>query len=161
MEAALSALDDARSLDARRVRRDLAEMAFVHAVELPTARDTGTLEGDLVALGERIAELTARDSARAALAGLVAELAGDPDLSSALEERLFIAERRYVAVVLERACARGELGRGTDPELVRRLLIGPIVFMPLFAPTAQPRPRDLARLVVAGLLLTHPPEVDQ
>lgn len=142
--------------------RSKAEMIFaavVHSAELPTSVDSGALEGDLVALAERIAELTGTDQARAALAGLVAELAGDPELATALEDRMFAGERRYVALILERACARGELGRGADPELVRRLLVGPIVFTPLFAPTAQPRPRDIARLVVAGLHATHPPEV--
>jgi AcrR family transcriptional regulator len=141
--------------------RSKAEMIFaavVHSAELPAPVDSGTLEDDLVALAERIAELTGTDQARAALAGLVAELAGDPELAKALEDRLFGAERRYVALILERACGRGELGRGADPELVRRLLVGPIAFTPLFTPTAQPRPRDVARLVSAGLLTTHPPE---
>jgi AcrR family transcriptional regulator len=141
--------------------RSKAEMIFaavVHSAELPAPVDSGTLEGDLVALAERIADLTATDQARAALAGLVAELASDPELAGALEDRLFAAERRYVSLILERACARGELARGADPDLVRRLLVGPIAFTPLFAPTAQPRPRDVARLVAAGLLTTHPPE---
>jgi AcrR family transcriptional regulator len=142
--------------------RSKAEMVFaavVHSAELPPPVDRGTLEGDLAALAERIAAITGTDQARAALAGLVAELAGEPELATALEDRLFAAERRYVALILERACARGELGRGADPELVRRLLVGPIAFTPLFAPTAQPRPREVARLVAAGLLTTHPPEV--
>jgi AcrR family transcriptional regulator len=142
--------------------RSKAEMIFaavVHSAELPTPVDSGTLEGDLVALAERIAALTGTAQARAALAGLVAELAGDPELARALEDRLFAAERRYVSLILERARARGELGRGADPELVRRLLVGPIAFAPLFAPTAQPRPREVARLVAAGLRTTHPPEV--
>jgi AcrR family transcriptional regulator len=142
--------------------RSKAEMVFaavVHSDELPTPVDTGTLEGDLVALAERIADLTGTDQARAALAGLVGELAGDPELATALENRLFAAERRYVALILERARARGELGRGADPELVRRLLVAAIALTPLFAPKPQPRPRDVARLVAAGLLTTHPPEV--
>jgi AcrR family transcriptional regulator len=141
--------------------RSKAEMVFaavVHSADLPTPVDSGTLEGDLVALAERIADLTGTDHARAALAGLVAEMAGDPELARALEDRMFAAKRRYLALILERARARGELGRA-DPELVRRLLVGPIALTPLFAPTAQPRPRDVARLVAAGLLATHPPEV--
>jgi AcrR family transcriptional regulator len=141
--------------------RSKAEMVFaavVHSAELPSPVDSGTLEGDLVALADRIAELTRTDQARAALAGLVAELAGDPQLATALEDRLFAAERRYIALILERARARAELGPGADSELVRRLLVGPIAFTPLFAPTAQPRPREVAHLVAAGLLTTHPPE---
>ncbi|HZA89739.1 MAG TPA: TetR/AcrR family transcriptional regulator [Solirubrobacterales bacterium] len=139
-----------------------AEMVFaaiVHTAELPPPVDSGALEGDLVALAERIADLTGTDQARAALAGLAAELADDSELAGVLEDRLFAAERRYVALILERACARGELGRGADPELVRRLLVGPIALTPLFAPTAQPRARDVARLVASGLRTTHPPEV--
>jgi AcrR family transcriptional regulator len=142
--------------------RSKAEMVFasvIHSAELPVPVDSGTLEGDLVALAERIAALTGTDHARAALAGLVGELAGDPQLGRDLEDRLFAAERRYVALILERARARGELGAGTDPELVRRLLVGPIAFTPLFAPTAGPRPRDLARLIAAGLRTSHPPEM--
>jgi AcrR family transcriptional regulator len=142
--------------------RSKAEMIFaavVHSAELPPPVDSGTLEDDLVALAERIAELTGTEQARAALAGLVAELAGDPELARTLEDRLFAAERRYVALILERARARGEMGRGAEPELVRRLLVGPIAFTPPSAANAQPRPRDVARLVAAGLLATHPPEV--
>ena len=142
--------------------RSKAEMVFaavVHSAELPTPADSGTLEADLGALAERIAALTGTAQARAALAGLVAELAGDPELARALEDRLFAAERRYVSLILDRARARGELGPGPDPELVRRLLVGPIAFAPLFAPKSQPRARDVADLVAAGLRTTHPPEV--
>ena len=141
--------------------RSKAEMVFatvVQSAELPAPVDSGTLEGDLVALAERIAELTGTDQAQAALAGLAAELAGDPRLAGALQEPLFAAERRYVAMILERAHARAELGPGADPELVRRLLVGPIAFTPLFAPKPKPRPRDVARVIAAGLLTTHPPE---
>jgi AcrR family transcriptional regulator len=141
--------------------RSKAEMVFavvVHSAELPAPVDSGTLEGDLAALAERIAELTGTDQARAALAGLVAELAGDPELTGALEDRLFAAERRYVSLILERARARGELAPGADAELVRRLLVGPIALAPLFTPESGPRPRDVARLVAVGLLATHRPE---
>lgn len=142
--------------------RTKAEMVFatvVPSAELPRPVDSGTLEGDLVALAERIADLAGTDPARAALAGLGAELAGDPALATALADGLFAAERRYLAVILQRACARGELGGGADPELVRHLLVGPIAFTPLFAPAERPRPGDVARVVSAGLLATHPPEV--
>ncbi len=142
--------------------RSKAEMVFaavVHSAQLPDPVDSGTLHGDLIALAERIAQLTGTAEARAALAGLTAELAGDPELGRTLEDGLFAAERRYVALILERACARGELGLGADPELVRRLLVGPIAFTPPFAPTGQPHPRDVACVVSAGLLITHPPEV--
>ncbi len=152
--------------------RSKAEMVFavvVHPDQLPGPADTGTLAGDLVALAKRIAELTGTDHARAALAGLAAEVSGDPELGRTLEAGLFAAERRYVALILARARARGELGLGVDAELVRRLLVGAIAFAPLYAPTAppcpgyaptaSPGPEGFARVVAAGLLATHPPEV--
>jgi AcrR family transcriptional regulator len=46
--------------------RSKAEMVFaaiIHAAELPTPADSGTLEGDLVTLAERIANLTGTDRA--------------------------------------------------------------------------------------------------
>ncbi len=141
--------------------RSKAEMVFavvVHSADLPNPVDSGTLESDLVALAERIADLAGTDQARAAFPGLVAEMGADPELASTLEDGLFAAERHYVAVILERACGRGELGPGADPELVRRLLVGPIAFTPLYAPAERRRPSAVARLVAAGLVATHPPE---
>lgn len=142
--------------------RSKAEMVFatvIHSAELPDPIDSGTLEGDLVALAERIAELTGTDQARDALVGIVAELASDPELARTLEDRLFAAERGYVSLILERAYERGEVGRGVNPELVRRLLVGPIAFTPPYPATAQPPPRDIARLLAAGLPIIHPPEI--
>lgn len=141
--------------------RSKAEMVFatvVHSPDLPMPADCGSLEADLVALAERIARLTGTEQVRAALAGLVAELAGEPELATTLEDGLFAAERCYVGVILARASARREVGRGADPELVRQLLVGPIAFAPLYASTPNPRPRDVARLVAAGLRVTYPPE---
>ncbi len=141
--------------------RSKAEMIFatvVHSADLPAPVDTGTLEGDLVALAERIAELTETAQARAALSGIVADAASDPALARVFEDGLFAAERRYVSRILTRARGVGELGRGADAELVRRMLVGPIALTPLYAPTARPRPRDVARLVAAGLRSTHPPK---
>lgn len=142
--------------------RSKAEMIFaavVHPAELPDPVDSGTLEGDLVALAERIAQLTGTDQARAALAGLLAEIASDAALARILEDGLFAAERRHVSMILERAWTRSELGSGADPELVRRLLVGPIVFTPPYERMGQSLPQDVACLVSAGLLVTHPPEV--
>ena len=141
--------------------RSKAEMVFavvVHSADLPNPVDSGTLEGDLVALAERIADLAGTDQARAAFPGLAAEMGADPELASTLEDGLFAADRHYVALILERACGRGELGPGADPELVRRLLVGPIAFTPLCAPRERGQPSAVARLVSAGLIATHPPE---
>ncbi len=135
--------------------RSKAELVFgnvIHATELDEPDDTGTLSGDLEALSLHIAELTGSAPARAALLGI----ATDPGLGGALDERLFAAERRYVARILTRAILRGELGPGADPEIVRRLLVGAIALAPLFSSATNGDPREIARLVAAGLLAIYP-----
>lgn len=137
--------------------RSKAELVFanvIHATQLAEPEDCGTLSGDLEALSLQIAQLTGSAAARAALISL----ASDPELGGALDERLFAAERRHLARILTRANARGELGPGADPELVRRLLVGPIALAPLFSPASGGDPRKIARIVAAGLLTTHPPK---
>ncbi|MGD9695041.1 MAG: TetR-like C-terminal domain-containing protein [Thermoleophilia bacterium] len=135
--------------------RSKAELVFanvIHPVELAEPEDRGTLGGDIEALSLRIAELTGSAAARAAIRGL----ATDPELGGALDERVFEAERRHLERILTRASIRGELGPGVDPDLVRRLLVGPIALAPLFSPT-DGDPREIARVVTAGLLATHTP----
>jgi AcrR family transcriptional regulator len=131
---------------------ELVFAATVHGAELPAPADTGSLEGDLVALAHRIAELMGREAARAALPALAAELRTDPALAGALEERVFAAERAYLETILQRARARGEdLHADADAELVRLLLVGPLIHALLFSPGARPDPGAVARVVARGL----------
>jgi AcrR family transcriptional regulator len=137
--------------------RSKGEMVFgavVHGLELADPPQYGSLAGDLEALGERIALLSDSAIARAALLGLTTELDGDPGLREALDARLWAVERRYLAVILTRAVARGELRPGVDPELVRRLLVGAIAIAPIYGggPTAA---REAAAIVAAGLLARY------
>jgi len=128
----------------------------VHDLDLADPPQSGSLTGDLEALGERIALLSNSEIARAALLGLTAELDRDPGLRDALDTRLWTVERRYVAVILRRAADRGEIQPGIDPELVRRLLVGAIAIAPLYGggPTAA---REAAAIVAAGLLARYTP----
>ena len=89
-------------------------------------RDTGSLEGDLVA--------TTRDWIRAVkrlpwgrtLKGLIAEVQNDPSLAGAWRERFVDRVRRHRRPIVERAVARGEIPAGSDPELIMDLLYGPL-----------------------------------
>jgi AcrR family transcriptional regulator len=139
--------------------RSKAEMVFgvvVHDLELADPPQSGSLTGDLEALGERIALLSNSEIARAALLGLTAELDADPGLCDALDARLWAVERRYVAVILQRAADRGEIQAGIDPELVRRLLVGAIAIAPLYGGGPTPA-RETAGIVAAGLLARYTP----
>ena len=139
--------------------RSKGEMVFgavVHGLELADPPQHGSLAGDLEALGERIALLSDSEIARAALLGLTAELDTDAGLREALDTRLWAVERRYVAVILQRAVDRGEIQPGIDPEMVRRLLVGAIAIAPIYGggPTAA---REAAAIVAAGLLARYTP----
>jgi AcrR family transcriptional regulator len=139
--------------------RSKGEMVFgavVHGLELADPPQHGSLAGDLEALGERIALLSDSEIAQAALVGLTAELDADAGLRDMLDARLWAVERRYLAVILERAVARDEIRVGVDPELVRRLLVGAIAITPIYGggPTAA---REAAAIVAAGLLARYPP----
>lgn len=139
--------------------RSKGEMVFgavVHGLQLADPPQHGSLTGDLEALGERIALLSNSDIAHAALLGLTAELDADAGLRETLDARLWAVERRYLAVILQRAVDRGEIRTGVDPELVRRLLVGAIAIAPIYGggPTAA---RDAAAIVAAGVLSRYAP----
>jgi AcrR family transcriptional regulator len=139
--------------------RSKGEMVFgavVHGLDLADPPQHGSLTGDLEALGERIALLSDSEIAHAALLGLTAELDADAGLREALDARLWAVERRYLAVILQRAADRGEIRTGVDPELVRRLLVGAIAIAPIYGggPTAA---REAAAIIAAGLLTRYAP----
>lgn len=131
-----------------------AEMTFasvVHPLELGDPPNSGTLRGDLTALAKIVHARVSDPSAAAALAGLVSELRNDPALAAALDERLFAEERRWIATILDRARARGEMRRPHDPELVRQLLVGTIAFVVLYQPEAPVPAEQIAELLTRGL----------
>jgi len=135
-----------------RSKPELVFAAAVHGVALPEPDDTGSLEGDLVALAHRIAALAGTDAARAAMPAVALELQGDAALAGALEERLFAAERAYLETIFARARERGELDEdAADAELVRLLLVGPLLHALLFSPGTAVDPARVARAVARGL----------
>jgi AcrR family transcriptional regulator len=93
------------------------------AEDLPQAPDTGAIRSDLLALARL--KLSGPNSARdrALFRAFVAEAADPEIVTLARVVRARIQEPLVAAV--ERAIARGELPRGTDPRLV---------FEPIFAP---------------------------
>lgn len=75
------------------------------ATELP---DTGSLFGDVRAMVRRSADVLTTPAARAALTGLVGEMAADPTLHAALLERFSDILSRGLTERLDGAVARGE-----------------------------------------------------
>jgi AcrR family transcriptional regulator len=88
--------------------------------------DTGSLRGDLVALQRRQVELMSAPMSRRVTAGLVADLATDPELAASYTEQYLAPRRELVFRVLQRGVDRGELAPDADLAFIYDLLVGPL-----------------------------------
>jgi AcrR family transcriptional regulator len=88
--------------------------------------DTGSLRRDLVAMQRRQIALMNSPESRRITAGLVADLATDPDLGHMYVSEYLAPRRAIVFRVLQRAVDRGELAPDADLAFVHDLLSGPL-----------------------------------
>ncbi|OBH63102.1 TetR family transcriptional regulator [Mycobacterium colombiense] len=91
------------------------------ATELP---DTGSLPEDLHEMVSRSMAFLSTPPARAALPGLVAEMAADPTLHSALLERFADVIGGGLTELLQRAVARGEVRPGVSASELTEAIAG-------------------------------------
>ncbi|KXW64260.1 TetR family transcriptional regulator [Mycolicibacterium phlei DSM 43072] len=89
--------------------------------ELP---DTGTLAGDVREMVRRTVDVLTTPAARAALPGLVAEMAADPALHATLLERFADVLTRGLTDRLAAAQARGEVRPGVTADEVIEAVAG-------------------------------------
>lgn len=110
-----------------------AELVFANVIHGPTlqAPDTGSLRGDLALLAQRIMADLGSPAAGAAIHGLLADLAGNPELHARFHQVFIASERTVITEILGRAGRRGELVPEPDPDLAHSLLLGSI-FASLF-----------------------------
>lgn len=127
--------------------------AALHGADLATPSDTGSLAGDLTSVVQDIVDQLAAPAAAAAVPGLLADLAGSPDLAQSFHNAFVRREQEIIATLLDRAIARGELtGPRPDVHLVHALLTGP-VFTTLFVQRRSPDGlADRLARVLAGAL---------
>jgi AcrR family transcriptional regulator len=90
----------------------------LHAVLLHHIRDCGRLFADPF-----VGRL---------LAGLLGELHRNPEFAAAWADRVVRPRREAIAELLRDALARGELRKGSDPDLIADLLVGPPFVRMLF-----------------------------
>jgi AcrR family transcriptional regulator len=88
--------------------------------------DTGSLRGDLLAVQGRVVELMNAPMTRRVTAGLIADLATDPELADRYITQYLAPRREAVWKVLRRGIERGELDRDVDLAFVYDLLVGPL-----------------------------------
>ena len=88
--------------------------------------DTGSLRRDLIAVQRRQVDLMSSPDSRRVTAGLIADLASDPELAQTYVTEYLAPRRAAVWQVLQRGVDRGELAADVDLAFVYDLLVGPL-----------------------------------
>jgi AcrR family transcriptional regulator len=107
-----------------------AEMLFaavLHGAEIEPPEDTGTFDGDLLALATEIRAQLSSPEARAVASSIIAEINRSPQVARHLRDTFTTGERAVIAAILERAVGRRELDRMPSPETVHRLIGGGLI----------------------------------
>ena len=90
------------------------------------APDTGSLRNDLIAEQRHQIERMNSPDARRVTAGLIADLADDPELADTYVSQFLAPRRATVWEVLQRGVDRGELDADVDFAFIYDLLVGPL-----------------------------------
>ena len=90
------------------------------------APDTGSLRNDLIAVQRHQVERMNSPDARRVTAGLIADLADDPELADTYVSQFLAPRRATVWEVLSRGVDRGELDADVDFAFIYDLLVGPL-----------------------------------
>ena len=90
------------------------------------APETGSLRNDLIAVQRHQVERMNSPDARRVTAGLIADLADDPELADTYVSQFLAPRRATVWEVLQRGVARGELDADVDFAFAYDLLVGPL-----------------------------------
>lgn len=105
----------------------LAVAALVHSSRLAfPIVDSGSLRDDLIAVQRHQVELMSSPDSRRITAGLIADLANDPELGEIYVSQYLVPRRATVWQVLQRGVDRGELVADVDFAFVYDLLVGPL-----------------------------------
>jgi AcrR family transcriptional regulator len=134
----------------------LVVAALVHSARLalPTV-DTGALRSDLIAVQRHQIDLMSSASSRRVTAGLIADLACDPDLAETYLDRYVTPRRDVVWEILRRGVDRGELAPATDFSFVYDLLMGPLFMRAIV--WGQPLAADAAEKTADVILAAFAP----
>ncbi|MEV3938930.1 TetR/AcrR family transcriptional regulator [Glycomyces sp. NPDC049804] len=108
-------------------KQEMIFAATVHDMEEQPPPDSGSLRGDLEAIGEVIASQLST-APPDVLHGLLADIHGDAKLGARFTGTFIERERFVIDTVLTRAVERGELAAAPDAAIVHALLLGPIFY---------------------------------
>ena len=120
------------------------------------APDTGSLRNDLIAVQRHQVERMNSPDARRVTAGLIADLADDPDLADTYVSQFLVPRRATVWEVLQRGVDRGELDADVDLSFIYDLLVGPLFMRAVVwgQPLAPDAPEKTADVILAAFAPT-------
>jgi AcrR family transcriptional regulator len=113
--------------------------------------DTGTLEGDLLAIQRHRLVLFSHPLIVRGLPGLIDALSRQPVVAESFSRDFLAPRRRATTRAVERAVARGELSGDPDAEWISDLLTGPLLMRALL-PGLQPIDEPLIERTVRSAL---------
>lgn len=123
------------------------------ATPLPLAHDSGDFAVDLRAFITGTVADFRRPEAAAALPGLLADLSADLELQRSVMDRLDVASRGHVSVLVARGVDRGQVTPGVDADVLFDCVIGSVVQrMILTREPSQQFADRLADMLLTGLL---------
>jgi AcrR family transcriptional regulator len=139
-------------------KQQLVAAALASMHQEVTDVDTGTLEGDLLALSRFLAETMTVERVDVT-EDVLAELRRNPEFRAAIADKFQRPRLEQLDRILERARARGELGSGLSTEVAMSFLSGPLYNRQ--AVTQKPLSgaflRLAAKATVGALLAVAPP----
>lgn len=132
--------------------------ALGQLLHLGPAVDTGDIRQDLRTILRKVVNVLGQPLLGRSIPGLIADLGRDPELATSFQETFVKPKRSRIALVLDRAVARGELDPGVDVELTTDLLISPILWRAMLtaAPLDEPFVTALVDHVTRAIGLQDP-----
>ncbi|MDK1476803.1 TetR/AcrR family transcriptional regulator [Streptomyces sp. 549] len=109
-------------------KAELVYEAVFTATEAAPVPDTGSLSGDLTVLLEALVQEFSTPAATAALPGVLADFAADPNLQARIRSEFLAPAKAGLVAVFEHAVRRGEADADLPVDLVLDTLAGAVFF---------------------------------
>jgi len=139
-----------------RGKHELALAVLIDMVEqVVSTPDTGDTRTELVDFVDAAVSILGSTLMGRVMQGLVSDLAADPGLAKAFQERVVALRIAEADRLLARGIERGDLRADTDVELAHELLFGPVYYRLLLS--GAPLDEGLAGRVVDAVMTAFKP----
>jgi len=139
-----------------RGKHELALAVLIDMVEqVVSTPDTGDTRTELVNFVDAAVQILGSTLMGRVMQGLVSDLAGDPELAKAFQDRVVALRIAEADRLLGRGIERGDLRADTDVELAHELLFGPVYYRLLLS--GAPLDEGLAGRVVDAVMAAFAP----